>query len=237
MLGRRAQHRAEAAEHVRADRLALVALDQHAVEALALEHVEVVEPEVDQHLLQLARAVQRLQQALVAGLDVDRARPSGAAPRLPRSAASCRRATRSRPAWPPSPPWPSRGIPAISSRCDSLGVRSDAELVGEEGRQRQTLGMQLLGDPRARAHARDALEVAGRRAEREPVQHVQRLGLAGRRRRRPARTRGARPARPGRRRARCGASSGGRSARSSGVASRQAGMERAAYSTAAACQC
>ena len=49
------QHVAEAAEHERANRVALVAGEQHADRVLAAEDVEVIEPEVDEDFLELAR--------------------------------------------------------------------------------------------------------------------------------------------------------------------------------------
>ena len=54
-----AEQLAEAAQHVRPHRVALVGRDREAVEAVAHEHVEVVEPEVDQQLLQLVAGVDR----------------------------------------------------------------------------------------------------------------------------------------------------------------------------------
>ena len=55
----RQQHVAEPAEHERPDRIALVAGQQHADGVLPLEHVEVIEPEVDEDFLELATPVHR----------------------------------------------------------------------------------------------------------------------------------------------------------------------------------
>ena len=57
-----AQQVAETAERVGADRFRLIGADPQPVEALAGEHVEMVVPEIDHHLLQLARAVERAPQ-------------------------------------------------------------------------------------------------------------------------------------------------------------------------------
>ena len=54
-LRRRAEQVAELAEHVRSDDVALVLGQHEAVGALARVDVEVVEPEVDEHFLQLPR--------------------------------------------------------------------------------------------------------------------------------------------------------------------------------------
>ncbi len=176
MLGGGAQHRAEAAQHVRADRLALVALGEHAHQALAFVDVEVVEPEVDQHFFQLARAVQRPQQARLAGLQVD------GCDLLAALAAFFRRGLGAVGGCRLRLPGLLRLLLHLAVAVHQLALRlvgrvQRAELVGEEGRQRQALGMQLFGDPRACAHARDAIQVARSGAERQPVQHVQRVGI------------------------------------------------------------
>ena len=57
-----AEHVAEVAEHVWPNRVALVLGDVVARRAFAGEHVEVVEPEIDQHFFELALAVDRAQQ-------------------------------------------------------------------------------------------------------------------------------------------------------------------------------
>ena len=60
-----AEQVAELAEHVRPDRVALVLGEQEAVAALARVDVEVVEPEVGQHFLELPLAVDRAQHLLL----------------------------------------------------------------------------------------------------------------------------------------------------------------------------
>ena len=60
----RAEQIAELAEHVRPDRLALVLGQQKPIGALARVDVEVVEPEVGEHFLQLPLAVDRAQHFL-----------------------------------------------------------------------------------------------------------------------------------------------------------------------------
>ncbi len=65
----RAEQVAESSQHVRPDRLALVLGQQEPIGALARVDVEVVEPEIDQHFLQLALAVRRAEQFLLGQLD------------------------------------------------------------------------------------------------------------------------------------------------------------------------
>ena len=62
---------AELAEHVRANRVALVFGEQKPGGALARVDVEVVEPEIDEHFLELPLAVDRAQQLLLGQLDHD----------------------------------------------------------------------------------------------------------------------------------------------------------------------
>ena len=64
-LRRRAEQIAELAEHVRPDRVALVLGEVAARRSLAGEHVEVVEPEVDHHLVELTLAVDGAQDLLL----------------------------------------------------------------------------------------------------------------------------------------------------------------------------
>ena len=68
VLRRRAQQVAETAEHVRAYRLLLEGAGPETVQALAGEDVEMVEPELDHHLLELSRAFDGAQQARFEGL-------------------------------------------------------------------------------------------------------------------------------------------------------------------------
>ena len=98
-----AEQIAEPAEDVRPDRVALVLRQVGAHRALAGEDVEVVEPEVDEHFLELARRVDGAQDLLLAELvhrDADgrraarggaRARPDPCSPARPRRRPACRR--------------------------------------------------------------------------------------------------------------------------------------------------
>ena len=56
-LRRRHQQILELAERMRTNHIALIAGHQHSVESLFHEHIEVVEPEVGHHLIQLPLAV------------------------------------------------------------------------------------------------------------------------------------------------------------------------------------
>src|SRR5215813_12801646 len=53
MTGRRQKHVFEMSEHVRTNSVALVAGQQDSIRSLSVEYVKVIQPEVDEHFLQL----------------------------------------------------------------------------------------------------------------------------------------------------------------------------------------
>src|ERR1700693_1977339 len=59
------------AERMGPDRRLLIGADPQMVEALQGKHVEMVEPEIDHHLIELARAVERPQHPGLGGLAHD----------------------------------------------------------------------------------------------------------------------------------------------------------------------
>ena len=100
------QQVAEPAEDVRTDRIALVAREQHAPLSLAVEHVEVIQPEIDEHFLELAVRVERAIHPAVDQLLIHE-HAAAAAPPAPRAAVrECRR----------RPPAGACGAPASASR-------------------------------------------------------------------------------------------------------------------------
>jgi hypothetical protein len=70
MTGRREQHVLEAPEHVRTDGVALITREQHAHGSLAVEHVEVIHPEVDEYFLELMVRIDRAIQLVLDELEV-----------------------------------------------------------------------------------------------------------------------------------------------------------------------
>ena len=116
-----------------ADRLALVLADQEAVLALVRVHVEVVHPEVDQHLVELALAVDRAQD--LGRLQLVHHVPRRCPPSRRGTSPGARDAPGARPLrWGcrPSPPSSSRspGEPRAESRSPSSARRSRVRRSG-----------------------------------------------------------------------------------------------------------
>ncbi len=149
-LGRRAKQVAEAAPDMRPDRLALVIGDEARGAPLAGEDVEVVEPEVDEHFLELPLAIDRARDLLRSQrLDLLAAELPGAALRF--HALLFRQVARGH-----AP----EVVRAIGERHEP---RREARVV--DGR-----GVQLLIDPARKPHALDVLDLARARAEGETVE-------------------------------------------------------------------
>ena len=68
-LRRRIDQISEPAEHVRTDRFTLVLGEHEPIAAFPRVDVEVIEPEIDEHFLQLSLAVDRAEQLLLGELD------------------------------------------------------------------------------------------------------------------------------------------------------------------------
>jgi hypothetical protein len=173
----------ELAHRVRADRFALVGRDVPPHVALAREHVEVVEPEIDHELFELALARHGTHD--LRGLEL------GGDPRR----ALVHRVQRLH--------FLTRHLAVRDLRPQlGIGARELAERLGDGHPERGQLGQgpvgggvvdgpraQLAVDPGGDTHRPDALDIAGPRAVREPTQRVNDLALTADARRRRGRDR------------------------------------------------
>ncbi len=162
VLRRGAEQVAEAPQRIWPDRVALVGRQPDALlQPLAAEHVEMVEPEIGHHLLQLRRAVHRAQQPRLHRLLGDMVR------RLLHFLARRRVVARLTPRRRPIAPEQFR-------RAETGGLQR-IQLLLQLGRLGDLLRRQLLIDVAPGAHRRHPVEVAGAGPIREPVEHMQGL--------------------------------------------------------------
>ena len=162
---------------MRPDRLALVgAHPQRRHLALARVDVEVVEPEIDQHFLQLGGTGNGPHQPQVLRL---RQHLAALAPECLQCGAIARGAA---------------SLLGTQARVQRRRRFGDTRLRGNVAAQGfglgDPLGMQLLVDPLSRADLLHALQITRRGAEREAVEQMPRVGLGHRRRQRIGRGRG-----------------------------------------------
>ena len=184
----RLQQLAEAAEHMRANRVALVLADVDLGAPLACEDVEVVEPEIDEHLFELPVAVDGAEQLGLGQLGEDLPlAPDGVAhPGAERRAVHWRRHRgRSRGLRPglrvaavgvrllPLPPLLPRRREVVAR--DRLRIQRQRRQRGEPSIEvvvGNPLRLQLAVDPRRKTRPGDPIDVAGTCTEGEPVENV-----------------------------------------------------------------
>ena len=200
-LGDGTEQIAEPAEDVGTNRVALVLGQIAAHRSLAGEDVEVVEPEVDQHFLELARRIDGAQDFLLRQLVHHRAAAlaqlAQAGPLLGRHvvrAGGLARiggvALRAGVLAPLGPALAQeRGVVALGDRRRVERQRLEVGQAGPHRGIRELLRMELLVEIALEAHLTDARHVARRRAERRPRQHMGDRGVVGRRLGRRRRTR------------------------------------------------
>ena len=186
-LRRSTQQIAEAAQHMRTDRVALVRREVHPRDAPVGKDVEVVEPEIDQYFLQLPLAVDGPQQLLgnqflEEDLLLPKSRPTfgrsftrrlGARRRLRLTAAL---------------------LAQLQERLQILLrnlLRRHAQgrhacQPGVDGAIGDAAGLKLLVDPRRQANPAHAVDIARARPEPEAVEGVHDRRFVGQRRHRPA---------------------------------------------------
>src|SRR5216684_384820 len=73
MLRGRAQKLAEVTENIRSNGFLFISPDPECIQAFASENVEVIEPKIYHHLLQLTRAFESTEEACLSGLFYDNA--------------------------------------------------------------------------------------------------------------------------------------------------------------------
>ena len=181
--GDRFEHLAEAAEDVGPDGVALEGGDVGASRALAGEHVEVVEPEVHEHFLELALAVDGAEESGLFHLRDDlpvfllgraqfpperAAGPGGGRNRCRRGIGRLRRGLSL-----PRPAFELRRLVVIAKEC--VGIERQGDEPGKPSLERavgDALGMELLVEPGLDPHPLDAREVAGARAIGQAIEDV-----------------------------------------------------------------
>ena len=162
----RAEKIAETSQRVGADRLGLVGADPQPVERLVREDIEMVVPEIDHDLLQLARAVEGAPDA--GGLRLFEDQPGMLAPRLlvlGRGLHAIGRAQR----------------PVFGEELHRIELErlEGSEAVGQCGRFGHRGGIELLGDVAVDAERLDVLDVRRARPKGQPIENVQYLTVRG----------------------------------------------------------
>jgi hypothetical protein len=165
----RQQQIAKMTERIRPDDVFVVPADPEMVEPLAGENVEMIEPEIDHDLLQLARAVKRAPDTGILGLLNDDLR--ALAPRLLLFGGRFDAAVDDR---------KDRTVLNEKLRRIELQRIETGQPIGQRGRLRDHLGMQLLVDIAFDADLFDMIDIGLRWAEGHPVEDVDDVFIRGR---------------------------------------------------------